>query len=148
MSSRIRVSRHGALRRGATAVAAAGLALAGAAVVGAAPAQAAAAVCEGTKVDTLTFATGYTYLYYSSATGRNCAYTVPKSGSGTPQLMFVGLTRASDNVGSYQSGDFKYYAGPVYLDARGTCVQFNGQVGSWSGNSGWGHCGSLAAGAR
>ncbi|MFD9575684.1 spore-associated protein A [Streptomyces sp. NPDC059982] len=142
MPSRISGLQHGVMRRGAAAVAAVGLALAGAAVVGAAPARAAGPVCEGTKVDTLAFETGYTYLYYSSATGRNCAYTVPKSGSGTTQLMFVGLTRASDNVGSYDSGDFKYYAGPVYLDARGTCVQFNGQVGSWAGNSGWGHCGA------
>ncbi|MFD8024217.1 hypothetical protein ACFXJO_37500 [Streptomyces lavendulae] len=146
MVSRIGVLRHDVMRRGAVALAAAGLALAGTAV--AAPAQAAAPVCEGTRIGTLDYATGYTYLYYSAATGRNCAYTVPKSGSGTAQLMFVGLTRASDNTVVSDVGDYKYHAGPVYLDARGTCVQFNGQVRSVSANSGWGHCGNLNAVAR
>ncbi|MER7467507.1 hypothetical protein [Streptomyces sp. NPDC097981] len=149
MPSWIRVVQHGVMRRGAAAVAAAGLALAGVAAGGAAPAQAAGPVCEGTRIDTLDFATGYTYLYYSASTGRNCAYTVPKSGSGSPQLMAVGLFRASDNVGVWDSrSDYKYHAGPVYLDARGTCVLFNGQVRSTAATSGWGHCGSLAAGAR
>ncbi|MFJ3908432.1 hypothetical protein EDE04_6725 [Streptomyces sp. 2132.2] len=137
------------IRRGAAAAAAAALAMAAAVAGAAAPAQAAAPVCEGTKIDTLDFATGYTYLYYSSATGRNCAYTVPKSGTGTPQLIAVGLFRASDNQGAWDSrADYKYYAGPVYLDARGTCVLFNGQVRSTSASSGWGHCGALTAGAR
>ncbi|MCX5380284.1 hypothetical protein [Streptomyces sp. NBC_00091] len=71
-------------RRVAAAAAAAVLALTGAVIGAAGPAQAAAPVCDGTKVDTLDFATGYTYLYYNPATGQNCAYTVPKSGSGTP----------------------------------------------------------------
>ncbi|MGO4462770.1 spore-associated protein A [Streptomyces sp. M-16] len=148
MPSRMGVLRHGVMRRGAVALAAAGLALAATAV--AAPAQAAAPACEGTKVDTLDYATGYTYtyLYCSSTTGRNCAYTVPKSGSGTAQLMFVGLSRASDNTIVSDGGDYKYHAGPVYLDARGTCVQFNGQVRSVSANSDWGHCGNLNAVAR
>ncbi|MFJ3876922.1 hypothetical protein ACIPW5_05640 [Streptomyces sp. NPDC090077] len=149
MSSRLRPARHGtgrAIRRGAVAAAAV-LALTGPLIGAAGPAgPAAAAVCDGTKVDTLDFATGYTYLYYNSATGQNCAYTVPKSGSGTPQLIAVGLFRASDNHGVWQSRpDFKYYAGPVRLDARGTCVLFNGQVASVSATSGWGHCGTRSA---
>lgn len=149
MASSLPALRHGVTRRGTAALAAAGLALAALAVGGAAgPAGAAAPVCQGTKIDTLEFATGYSYLFYSSATGRNCAYTVPKTGSGTAQFMAVGLFRASDNAGAWDSGDFKYYAGPVYLDARGTCVLFNGQVRSTAGNSGWGHCGALTADAR
>ncbi|MGY0056500.1 hypothetical protein ACWY4P_08065 [Streptomyces sp. LZ34] len=135
---------HGAVRRAVTA--AASLALcAGGLVVSSAGTAHAAAICAGTKIDTLEFYSGYTYLYYSSATGKNCAYTVPKSGSGTRQFMYVGLFRASDNAGVWDEGDYTQYAGPVYLDARGTCVLFNGQVSSWSGNSGWGHCGALAA---
>ncbi|MFJ8165889.1 hypothetical protein ACIRBY_33920 [Streptomyces sp. NPDC096136] len=152
MLSRSRVARHGTgelTRRGAVAAAAAVLALTGSVIGAAGSARAAAPVCEGTKVDTLDFATGYTYLYYNAATGQNCAYTVPKSGSGTPQLIAVGLFRASDNKGAFDSKpDYRYYAGPVRLDARGTCVLFNGQVASISATSGWGHCGTLAAAAR
>ncbi|WP_405977005.1 hypothetical protein [Streptomyces sp. NBC_00158] len=152
MSSRLRAAQQGTgkvIRRGAVAAAAAVLALTGAVIGTAGTAQAAAAVCDGTRVDTLEFATGYTYLYYNSATGQNCAFTAPKSGSGTPQLMAVGLFRASDNKGVWDSrSDYRYYAGPVRLDARGTCVLFNGQVASTSATSGWGHCGNRTAGAR
>ncbi|MGW0790408.1 hypothetical protein ACWD04_19690 [Streptomyces sp. NPDC002911] len=128
-----------------TAAAAAILALCtGGLVAGGASAAHAAAVCAGTKIDTLEFNTGYTYLYYSSATGENCAYTVPKSG-GSRQFMYVGLFRESDGAGVWDEGDYTQYAGPVYLHAPGTCVSFNGQVGSWAGHSGPGHCGTLAS---
>ncbi|MEU8435977.1 hypothetical protein AB0F18_24315 [Streptomyces sp. NPDC029216] len=71
---------------------------------------------------------------------------MPKSGIGTPQLIAVGLFRAGDNKGAWDSKpDYKYYAGPVRLDARGTCVLFNGQVAFTSATSGWGHCGMLTA---
>ncbi|MGW1467846.1 hypothetical protein ACWCPT_26285 [Streptomyces sp. NPDC002308] len=136
------------LRRPArrTAVAASALVLCtgGLVVGGASPSHAAAAVCAGTKIDTLEFYTGYSYLFYNSATGLNCAYTVPKSG-GVRQFMAVGLFRESDGAGVWDDGDYVQYAGPVYLYAPGTCVSFNGQVGSWAGNSGAGHCGALAA---
>ncbi|MEU1072712.1 MULTISPECIES: hypothetical protein [unclassified Streptomyces] len=138
---------HFLFQRSAERVAAAAATLAlctGGLIMGGAGAAHAAAVCAGTKIDTLEFYTGYTYLYYNSATGMNCAYTVPKSGSGTRQFMYVGLFRQSDGVGVWDDGDFTQYAGPVYLHAPGTCVQFNGQVGTWAGNSGYGHCGSLA----
>ncbi|MBD0424677.1 hypothetical protein H0H10_36865 [Streptomyces sp. TRM S81-3] len=130
-------------RRAATAAASLALCTGGLVVGGAGTAEA-AAICAGNKIDTLEFYSGYTYLYYSSATGMNCAYTVPKSGSGTRQFMHVGLFRQSDGAGVWDSGQYTQYAGPVYLHAPGTCVSFNGQVASWSGNSGYGHCGSLA----
>ncbi|MFJ2559269.1 MULTISPECIES: hypothetical protein [unclassified Streptomyces] len=140
----MRFQPHRAVRRTATAAASLALCTAGLVVSGAGTAHA-AAICAGTKIDTLEFNTGYTYLYYSSATGKNCAYTIPKSGTGTRQFMYVGLFRESDGAGVWDDGDYTQYAGPVYLDARGTCVLVNGQVGSWAGNSGWGHCGAQAA---
>ncbi|MGW2655276.1 hypothetical protein ACWC1D_16700 [Streptomyces sp. NPDC001478] len=130
--------------RRAAATAAALALCTGGLVMGTAANAHAAAVCAGNKIDTLEFSTGYTYLYYNSSTGLNCAYTVPKSG-GVRQFMSVGLFRESDGAGVWDDGDYVQYAGPVYLYAPGTCVLFNGQVGSWAGNSGYGHCGTLAS---
>ncbi|WP_406737605.1 spore-associated protein A [Streptomyces sp. NBC_00853] len=67
------------------------------------------------------------YLTYSKATGKNCAVTV-NAWDDSAWLFGVNLER-SDNPDSYQSdyGTYRVYAGPVYVNAKGTCVNWGGQ---------------------
>ncbi|TDC49077.1 hypothetical protein E1281_23915 [Actinomadura sp. KC345] len=48
--------------------------------------------------------------------------------------------RSGGEVGN-DSGTFKYYAGPVYVNAPGICVRFSGGASGASASSGWGNCG-------
>ncbi|HZE37918.1 MAG TPA: M23 family metallopeptidase [Stackebrandtia sp.] len=80
------------------------------------------------------------YLLYNSSTGSNCAVTIKHKNVGTASATsaFVepqGGTRATD------SGSFTYYAGPVKVTAKGTCVRWGGSYGSTTYTSPFEHCG-------
>ncbi|WP_344283017.1 hypothetical protein [Actinomadura napierensis] len=81
------------------------------------------------------------YLMYNGST--NCVITWKKTYVGTPTSMAVSITKKNaDREGYGENGDFSYYAGPVKIDAAGTCVSWGGSAehyGSWY--SGWSHCG-------
>ncbi|MEU4326329.1 serine/threonine protein kinase [Nonomuraea dietziae] len=86
------------------------------------------------------FSGGTTYQLYNSGSGQNCVVTMKTTNVGkeTP----VSATLEVQGGGSKtDSGNFKYYAGPVYLPAAGKCVKYSGSAGSGSTSAGWANCG-------
>ncbi|MFD3416622.1 spore-associated protein A [Streptomyces decoyicus] len=89
---------------------------------------------------------GTVYLTYSARTGKNCVVTVRNSPS-KPVYMYTYLTAtdgSSDWV--YDSGQYTSYAGPVYLPAKGICVDWGGSIESVSVSVSGSNCGRMAAG--
>jgi len=89
---------------------------------------------------------GTVYLTYSAKTGKNCVVTVRNS-PGKPVYMYTYLTASngsSDWV--YDSGQYTSYAGPVYLPAKGVCVDWGGSIESVSVSVSGSNCGRMAAG--
>ncbi|MFI7230499.1 spore-associated protein A [Nonomuraea angiospora] len=83
----------------------------------------------------------YLDVYYSSSSGKNCAVTRATKFAGTPHSMGVGMSRSGSTWVSDSSENYAYYAGPVYVSARGSCIDL------WA-NDGWAslqlnkvHCG-------
>ncbi|MBQ1107424.1 MULTISPECIES: spore-associated protein A [unclassified Streptomyces] len=90
---------------------------------------------------------GTVFLTYSSATGKNCVVTV-RTTPGTAVHMTASLGFASPTTTVSDTGYYTTYAGPVYLDARGLCVTWRGEIsGEVAGKNGT-NCGSLAANRR
>ncbi|GHF40336.1 MULTISPECIES: spore-associated protein A [Streptomyces] len=72
---------------------------------------------------------GTVFLAYNAATGKNCVVTKRNSPAG--QRLWVGSWIQRDNdVKSKQEqyGFFTTYAGPVYLEAKGKCVDWGGEI--------------------
>ncbi|MFF4409280.1 spore-associated protein A [Streptomyces sp. NPDC001262] len=72
---------------------------------------------------------GTVILTYNAATGRNCVVT--KRNSSTGSRLWVGSWLQRDNdlkSKQEQYGFYTSYAGPVYLDARGKCVDWGGEI--------------------
>ncbi|MFJ8254468.1 spore-associated protein A [Streptomyces sp. NPDC094466] len=87
---------------------------------------------------------GTVFLTYSSATGKNCVVTV-RTTPGKAVHMTASLGFASPTTTVSDTGYYTTYAGPVYLDARGLCVTWRGEIsGEVAGKNGT-NCGSLAA---
>ncbi|AJT62323.3 spore-associated protein A [Streptomyces chattanoogensis] len=89
---------------------------------------------------------GTAYLTYSAKTGKNCVVTVRNS-PGKPVYMYTYLAPSdgtSDAV--FDSGLYTSYAGPVYLPAKGRCVDWGGTIESVSVSVSGSNCGRLAAG--
>ncbi|MBT2232151.1 hypothetical protein [Nonomuraea sp. NEAU-A123] len=102
---------------------------------------------------------GHAYLLYSPYTGEHCVVTIKSDFVGTPTMTtatllvqsvaFTGPRKEED------LGNFKYYAGPVKVNARGRCVSFKGMISSpgsgfraWGGWSGYGDCDRQASRQR
>ena len=87
---------------------------------------------------------GLTVLAYSAETRKNCAVTFKTTKIGTPSLTAVSLRKQGGKFRT-NKGKFKFYAGPVYVKAPGTCVQFGGLVkvkaGLAVGRTPFGNCG-------
>jgi hypothetical protein len=100
-------------------------------------------------------------LTYNGATGQNCVVTLKRYRVGVARkyddwLMAEVYTRpltVPSNL-STDKGDFRFFAGPVYVTARSKCVQWGGQAdlifpanhsprGTYHSafRSGWTHCG-------
>ncbi|MFD9425727.1 MULTISPECIES: hypothetical protein [unclassified Streptomyces] len=80
------------------------------------------------------------YLTYNSGNGKNCAVTL-RNAVGAPELMDVVLRRSGDDASTvWDSGNYTSYAGPVYLYAQGSCIDWGGLFRKrvTMGNS---HCG-------
>ncbi|MFJ1862336.1 spore-associated protein A [Streptomyces anulatus] len=87
---------------------------------------------------------GTVFLTYNSATGKNCVVTV-RTTPGKAVHMTASLGFASPTTTVSDTGYYTTYAGPVYLDARGLCVTWRGEIsGEVAGKNGT-NCGSLAA---
>ncbi|MBV7246118.1 spore-associated protein A [Streptomyces sp. MW-W600-10] len=145
------IRRASAIGAAVTATACAAVALAPAAVA-AEPKAAAAAkyngACGGgySVVNSAQIgAQGTVFLTYNSATGKNCVVTV-RTKPGKAVHMTASLGFASPTTTVTDTGYYTTYAGPVYLDARGLCVTWRGEIaGEVAGKNGT-NCGSLAAG--
>lgn len=88
---------------------------------------------------------GTVYLYINS-NGTNCVFTEKLVARGTRTRMNATLCRQSDGACSTDPGNYAYYAGPVYLAARGVCIKWGGLVTNTDGRvaqwtSPWEHCG-------
>ncbi|OLT27839.1 spore-associated protein [Nocardiopsis sp. CNR-923] len=74
---------------------------------------------------------GTLYLFYNNTTGYNCAVTV-NTGVG-PTYVDVGLRQTgNDGTARWGSSGNGQHAGPVYVAARGICVDTTGAVGDQS----------------
>ena len=100
-------------------------------------------------------------LTYNSATGQNCVVTLKRYRVGEVErygdwVMAELYTRPLKNPANLATdkGDFKFYAGPVYVTAKDKCVQWGGQAdllvpANWhprgefhsAFRSRWSHCG-------
>lgn len=123
-------------------------ALAGA-LVGASPERAAAAEYNGvcgsgySVVNQVAVGdSGTTFLTYNDSNGYNCAVTV-RDDPGAPVEMVVGLKRTPDGASEAveDSGQYTTYAGPVYLHAAGTCVDWFGYIDGDNGHKNGTNCG-------
>ncbi|XVU28000.1 hypothetical protein ACQPZJ_13415 [Actinoplanes sp. CA-054009] len=74
---------------------------------------------------------GTVYLTYSASTGKNCVVTVREK-PGTATLMEAYLRRTGTSSWVKDSGNFTTYAGPVYVSAAGSCVDWGGTIGTAS----------------
>lgn len=90
---------------------------------------------------------GTSYLLYRASTGENCATVIKRRHIGRPTFTAVSLKRSGSKAPwVVDSGNFKFYAGPVRTRARGKCVRFGASI-SMPGNrralwiSPFGHCG-------
>ncbi|MFF8505200.1 spore-associated protein A [Streptomyces anulatus] len=156
------IRRASAIGAAVTATACAAIALAPAAVAAeptaqratAAPKAAAAATYNGacgggySVVNSAQIGTkGTVFLTYSSATGKNCVVTV-RTTPGKAVHMTASLGFASPTTTVSDTGYYTTYAGPVYLDARGLCVTWRGEIsGEVAGKNGT-NCGTLATNQR
>lgn len=77
---------------------------------------------------------GAAYLYYNDSNGYVCAVTIKTAHVGTPTLTgaHIGKTSAANDI--HDVGNYKSFAGPVYLYAPTTCVWFGGET---STSGGW-----------
>ncbi|MEE2039520.1 spore-associated protein A [Nocardiopsis sp. CT-R113] len=112
--------------------AAAGLGLALAATaLSAAPASAAYGGQCGSgysEVNKTSVSGGTVFLTYNNSNGRNCV-VVERSSPGAAMNMDAALKRSDSEAWQTDPGNFTQYAGPVYLDAAGRCVDWGGVIG-------------------
>ncbi|WP_433243403.1 hypothetical protein ACQPYK_39770 [Streptosporangium sp. CA-135522] len=73
-------------------------------------------------------------VYYSNSTGQNCIVVYPSPAY--PQGTFHHITAALSKSGSDDwkwdgtGRNYTYYAGPVYVYAKGSCIDFYGEMRS------------------
>ncbi|HSX01863.1 MAG TPA: serine/threonine protein kinase [Candidatus Saccharimonadia bacterium] len=69
----------------------------------------------------------------------NCVVTIKTAQIGTATRTTAGL-QVSGSDWAYDTGDYRYYAGPVKQYGRGKCVRYFGYHGGTSYTSPWGNC--------
>ncbi|GAA2725740.1 serine/threonine-protein kinase [Actinocorallia aurantiaca] len=85
------------------------------------------------------FPGGRTVQLYNAA-GFNCVVTLKTTDLDRKTNVFARLVRKSDRKSAADRGSYQYYAGPVYLKAKGTCVRFAGGGPSGSASAPWANC--------
>ncbi|MEV4926563.1 spore-associated protein A [Streptomyces roseoverticillatus] len=88
---------------------------------------------------------GTVFLAYNAATGKNCVVT--KRNTSTGSALWVGSwIQRNQELKSKQEqyGFFTSYSGPVYLDAKGKCVDWGGEIDGYVVARYKTNCGSLA----
>ncbi|MFA3875369.1 spore-associated protein A [Streptomyces sp. MMCC 100] len=78
---------------------------------------------------------GTAFITYNGSTGYNCVVTVSDT-PGTSMYMEARLrVHRTDTVwksSEMDAGTFKYYAGPVYQYAKGSCIDYGGTANNGS----------------
>ncbi|MGW3123620.1 spore-associated protein A [Streptomyces sp. NPDC001107] len=84
---------------------------------------------------------GKVFLTWNESTGKNCAVTI-RNTPGAKIHMSVELNAlvGHETTPVRDEGQYTSYAGPVYVQARGHCIEWNGVIGNASGGDS-GHCG-------
>ncbi|WP_369383122.1 spore-associated protein A [Streptomyces sp. cg36] len=82
---------------------------------------------------------GTTYLTWNADSGENCVVVV-RDRSGPPMAMTAWIGR-DNGVQQVDSGRYTLYAGPVYVDGRGTCIDWGGVIHDQDVNRWHTHCG-------
>ncbi|MCU7822118.1 serine/threonine-protein kinase [Kitasatospora sp. DSM 101779] len=90
---------------------------------------------------------GYFYIWFDSASGKNCAATIKtvNSGYGTASAVSASISRCSQTTAAAScsqvagttatdQGNFAKYAGPVRVSAVKTCINGSGSI-TWAGQS-------------
>jgi hypothetical protein len=72
---------------------------------------------------------GTIYLTYNNSNGRNCVVTI-RERPGAATLMEAQLRRSGSSTWVKDSGNYTTYAGPVYVSAAGSCVDWGGTIGT------------------
>ncbi|WP_424890139.1 spore-associated protein A [Streptomyces sp. XH2] len=72
---------------------------------------------------------GTVFLAYNKAAGKNCVVTKRNSSAGSRLWVGSWLQRNQELKSKQeQYGFFTSYSGPVYLDAKGKCVDWGGEI--------------------
>lgn len=82
---------------------------------------------------------GTAYLTWNAGSGQNCLVVVRRD-PGTSVRMNALIGR-EDGVQDFDSGSYTTYAGPVYVDGRGTCIDWSGVIDDQEINRWHSHCG-------
>jgi hypothetical protein len=75
--------------------------------------------------------TGTLEVYCSSTTGKNCALTYGYGAYANSWKSAV-ISRGDGSGEDSNSGEFTYYAGPVYVSASGQCIDVEATVPAWT----------------
>jgi hypothetical protein len=76
--------------------------------------------------------TGTLEVHYSSSERKNCALTYGYGAyANTTSWKRVTISRGDGSGEKTNAGQFKYYAGPVYVSAPGQCIDVAGTVPDW-----------------
>ncbi|WP_460302826.1 spore-associated protein A [Actinocorallia aurea] len=76
-------------------------------------------------------ARGTIYLTYNASTGKNCVVTI-REVPGAAAPMDAYLRRSGTTTWVDDPGNWTTYAGPVYVSAAGSCVDWGGTIGTQS----------------
>ncbi|MET7764507.1 spore-associated protein A [Streptomyces sp. NPDC005336] len=87
---------------------------------------------------------GTVFLTYNSAKGKNCVVTV-RNTAGKPVPMFAYLYVQGADESAEDGGAYTTYAGPVYGNGRGKCVDWAGGIDNQSTWTYGSNCGALTA---
>ncbi|WP_330460504.1 spore-associated protein A [Streptomyces sp. NBC_00820] len=91
-------------------------------------------------IDSLPLTGGIVYLTYSGATGKNCVVTI-RNTAGSPIGISAWVSRADGTGYDSDGGQYTTYAGPVYVSAPGTCINWGGTFNESSDYRVNSHCG-------
>ncbi|MET7637950.1 spore-associated protein A [Streptomyces sp. NPDC005438] len=92
---------------------------------------------------------GTVFLTYNSATGKNCVVTI-RNTTDEPVEMTAYVRALTDEPSErvVDEGEYTQYAGPVYVDGAGYCVEWGGQIDEATYDNPSSNCGSKAAKAN
>ena len=83
---------------------------------------------------------GTIFLTYNDSNGHNCVTTV-RTVAGTTTLVEAMIRVSGGSDWIIDSDDYTTYAGPVYVEAAGKCIDWGGTIGTETRTFSNEHCG-------